>query len=700
MVAWWGGSFILDGEANVRAGLLQQECSNKAPVHVADLPAEPEPPLMPIEEYEAAQAAAAAEAAGVTQASTTNPKDGSLAGAALAITAMIPILGALGGIAAQTAIGVGIAAVATGLIASVPKIGSFKPSALNLLDRFTNGFAELQQQENEAKWTMLGKMLTAAKELTTSTSVTDFFKKLEQQNKEISLAYEQIPSYFREKWAHEKAQRDLQVSLEFFKSVEKDDVQHQTFFSPYYQEISWALDRAGIYHNITVEEVKDYDFWLRQDLTLEQMKYLTQLIYNPISDEKFVEMIYDYEMHRDLIENGTMIGGNLRVRTPDIEGKVMQVVGNGLKTAATFAKKKWTDGQKMRIVSGGGSDWSGDKSKKTGQASSGGKTEAETETSPNSGNPPKTAAESSKQTVKTGSSGNNKPANSKPSSSSTGTKQNGSSTKLKDARTKPESSNSVNNKTPNEVNTWKPSTTTKKDEGSPSEQTKKPNDTKEPNTNDNLKKKKGKSQKQIQQELDDLDQKIKIKEKVGASEEEIKKLKRERSKLANQLDTPDDISSKFDLSGVEGYERKIDNKKYYDHDKGDFGEEVAKKIAINNNLGKDISDQFQVGRNGIDGAFLSKGPPPKLTMIEAKTSEWGNFNYPTEQKLGGPKYFEVMSSRKNKSFSVFQEKLQKLIDDYPGLKFDYIRVEVDISKTSVGFGVDVVKVKDWSKEIN
>ncbi|RAJ03230.1 hypothetical protein DET54_101425 [Paenibacillus pabuli] len=59
----------------MRAGLLQQEGSNKAPVHVADLP--PEPPLMPIEEYEAAQAATA-EAAALTQASTTNPKDGSL----------------------------------------------------------------------------------------------------------------------------------------------------------------------------------------------------------------------------------------------------------------------------------------------------------------------------------------------------------------------------------------------------------------------------------------------------------------------------------------------------------------------------------------------------------------------------------------------------------------------------------------------
>ncbi|UOK62302.1 hypothetical protein MT997_29045 [Paenibacillus sp. OVF10] len=114
----------------------------------------------------------------------------------------------------------------------MPKIDSFKPSALNLLDRFTNGFAELQQQENEAKWTMLGKMLTAAKELTTSTSVTDFFKKLEQQNKEISLAYEQIPSYFREKWAHEKAQRDLQKSLEFLRVWRKTMFNIKPSFRP------------------------------------------------------------------------------------------------------------------------------------------------------------------------------------------------------------------------------------------------------------------------------------------------------------------------------------------------------------------------------------------------------------------------------------------------------------------------------------
>ena len=48
-------------------------------------------------------------------------------------------------------------------------------------------------------------------------------------------------------------------------------------------------------------------------------------------------------------------------------------------------------------------------------------------------------------------------------------------------------------------------------------------------------------------------------------------------------------------------------------------------------------------------------------MIEAKTSEWGNFNYSTEQKLGGAKYFEVMSSRKNKSFADFKAKYKKLL---------------------------------------
>ncbi|CAI6064574.1 hypothetical protein PAECIP112173_01928 [Paenibacillus sp. JJ-100] len=139
------------------------------------------------------------------------------------------------------------------------------------------------------------------------------------------------------------------------------------------------------------------------------------------------------------------------------------------------------------------------------------------------------------------------------------------------------------------------------------------------------KKPKGKTQKQIKKEVEDLDREIKKRKKEGASKEDIRKLERERNKLANKLDTPDDISHKYDISNAERYERKIDNKKHFDHDKGDFGEEVAKQIAKDNKLGKDISDLFQVGRNGIDGTFLSKGPPPKLTIIESKASMWGSF---------------------------------------------------------------------------
>ncbi|MCK6149679.1 contractile injection system protein, VgrG/Pvc8 family [Paenibacillus silvae] len=214
------------------------------------------------------------------------------------------------------------------------------------------------------------------------------------------------------------------------------------------------------------------------------------------------------------------------------------------------------------------------------------------------------------------------------------------------------------------------------------------------------KKPNGKTQKQIKKEVEDLDREIKKREKEGASKEELKKLRRERSKLANKLDTPDDISHNYDISNVEGYERKIDNSKYYHHDKGDFGEEVAKQIAKDNNLGKDISDLFQVGRNGVDGTFLSKGPPPKVTMIEAKTSEWGNFSYSTNQKLGGEGYFENMLKSKDSRYSEFNEKYDKLLKENPGLEFDYIRVETDVSRTKVGFGVDVVKVKDWNRSLN
>ncbi|MDQ0718860.1 hypothetical protein QF049_000121 [Paenibacillus sp. W4I10] len=476
-----GGSFILDGEANVRAGLLQQEGSNKAPVHVADLPPEPEPPLMPIEEYEAAQAAAAAEAAAVTQASTTNPKDGSLAGAALAITAMIPILGALGGIAAQTAIGVGIAAVATGLIASVPKLGSFKPSALNLLDRFTNGFTELQQQENEAKWTMLGKMLTAAKELTTSTSPIDLLKKLHQQHQEISATYYDIPAHIREKWTKQQADQELKSSLDYYNKVMENPEEYDILFvGPHFANITFDIGRP----HITVEELGSYDYWKAQGLSLEEMKYLSWRLKAPMSDEAFAELWDGYYQH-DAMQKGmdTQFGFNrrggsaggtagLRRSIPQASGTTTPKVNTSPSSSIvpkvkTFVRKYWEDSQKMGIVSGGGSHWSNNKTNKTGETTSGNGKTAKSgggSTSKPVENPPKSKTSSGS----TPSSKTNEPnATTTPKNSTT-------------SKTKPEK-----NETPNEVNTWKPSPSKKKDEGKPQADTKPPksSEPEKPNTN-------------------------------------------------------------------------------------------------------------------------------------------------------------------------------------------------------------------------
>ncbi|MET3940623.1 hypothetical protein ABIC22_003435 [Paenibacillus sp. PvP094] len=464
-----GGSFILDGEANVRSGLLQQEGSNKAPVHVADLPPEPEPPLMPIEEYEAAQAAAA-EAAAKTRASTTNPKDGSMVGAALAITAMIPVMGALGGIAAQTAIGVGIAAVATGLIASVPKLGSFKPSALNLLDRLTKGFAELQQQENEAKWKLLGKVLTAAKELSTATSPLDLVKKLHQQHQEISTMYYEIPAYTREKWAKQHADQELKDSLDYFNKVMENPEEYDILFvGPHFANITFDIGRP----HITVEELGSYDYWKAQGLSLDEMKYLSWRLKAPMSDEAFAELWDGYYQH-DAMQKGLdtefnfkgkggSAGGSVGLRRsiPQASGPTTPKVSTSPSSSIvpkvkTFVRKYWEDSQKMGIVSGGGSHWSNNKKNKTGEAASGGGKTANSGTG------------STSKPVEN-------PSKPKPNSDSTPS----SKTNEPDATTTPKNSTtsktkSEKNETPNEVNSWKPSTSKKKDEGKPQADTKPP----------------------------------------------------------------------------------------------------------------------------------------------------------------------------------------------------------------------------------
>ncbi|HDR6269061.1 ADP-ribosyltransferase [Bacillus thuringiensis] len=202
----------------------------------------------------------------------------------------------------------------------------------------------------------------------------------------------------------------------------------------------------------------------------------------------------------------------------------------------------------------------------------------------------------------------------------------------------------------------------------------------------------------ISKEIKELDKEIN-RLKIEGNDKEVKRLTREKNKLANKLDTKDVISDHYDLKVAKEYERKIDNSKYFSHDKGDFGEEVTKIVARDSDLGKDVSDLFQVGRNGIDAAFLSKGPPPKLTIIESKASDSASFSYSNKQKKGGDKYFQGMVNSKDPRYDSFKDNLEELMEENPGLKFDFIRVETDIKITDIGFGVDELQVKEW-KEID
>ncbi|CAI6065026.1 hypothetical protein PAECIP112173_01945 [Paenibacillus sp. JJ-100] len=488
-----GSSFILDGQADVRAAQIQQEGSNKAPVYVADLPPEPEPPLIPLEQYEAAQAAAlAAKTEAAVQASTTSMKEASLFGAALAITAMIPIVGALGGASAAIAQGVGIASVAAGVISSVPKVGSFKPSALSLWDQLKAGFTQFVQDEQDAKRNLLGKVLTAARELSTATSFPDFIKKLHKQHQEISTFIHQIPEPIKKKWVYQQEQDRLEKKknytwkeLDTWRYKVPVDEDGNVNLHEYAKDHGMWTKESASKHRPPVEPVQDlYQLQIKafelgiHPFTGEPVPdSYAQLMINMLKTDQFLSLFS--------MVASSMYSAKSMSKSPGMSSVTSKIMKNiqsaesaskkssvGLSTAKSFIKKKWEESQRVGIVPG--SFWSNHDSKKTGSGSLS-KSSGEDGVSSNAGKPPKTAAETSKPTVKPGSTAvPDKSAGSKPSSSNKYT--DGSSTKPKDATPNSGSSksNPVNNKTPNDVNTWKSSSMKDKDVSKPKDDTKPP----------------------------------------------------------------------------------------------------------------------------------------------------------------------------------------------------------------------------------
>ncbi|QOS80366.1 hypothetical protein JNUCC31_05430 [Paenibacillus sp. JNUCC31] len=94
----------------------------------------------------------------------------------------------------------------------------------NLLDRLTNVLIELQQQENEAKWTK------------------------------------------------QQADQDLRSSLEYFNKVMENPEEYNILFvGPHFANITFNIGRP----HITVEELGSYDYWETQELSLEEKKFLS-----------------------------------------------------------------------------------------------------------------------------------------------------------------------------------------------------------------------------------------------------------------------------------------------------------------------------------------------------------------------------------------------------------------------------------------
>ncbi|WII35297.1 contractile injection system protein, VgrG/Pvc8 family [Paenibacillus thiaminolyticus] len=215
---------VLDGETDIKAPVVNQEGTVKAPVFVMDLPPVPEPPLMNVKDYEAAQAAAregsTTNIAKTPTAKITSPADQKRADGLLSteskLLGSIPMIGAVAGAALGGLVGT---AVSAGLLASaaipVRSTGTshaggakgglhpLKYLAGLVMQGLINQYEyEKAKDAYYRKW-LLGKVFTSARELGTPTSWNDiasYVRRMAQSANELEQAYHQIPSDLRQRW--------------------------------------------------------------------------------------------------------------------------------------------------------------------------------------------------------------------------------------------------------------------------------------------------------------------------------------------------------------------------------------------------------------------------------------------------------------------------------------------------------------------
>ncbi|MFK4343660.1 MULTISPECIES: HNH endonuclease [unclassified Paenibacillus] len=263
-------SMVLDGETDIKAPVIDQEGTVKAPVFVMDLPPVPEPPLMNIKAYEAAQS----EAAKATSNSTAKPptakitspaaqkKADAMLGTVSKLLGSIPVMGVVAGVAMGAAALIGPMGIAAGSIllatAAIPVRstgtsragGGGAKGGLHPL-KYLAGLALeglISQYEHEkardayySKW-ILGKVFTSARELGLPTSLEDIVPYIRRLANEVGEAYQQIPADLRQRW---------KVNSENYmeKEKEKEKVKESYNFNEYGKTIIWGttiLSKEGV----------------------------------------------------------------------------------------------------------------------------------------------------------------------------------------------------------------------------------------------------------------------------------------------------------------------------------------------------------------------------------------------------------------------------------------------------------------------
>lgn len=277
-------SMVLDGETDIKAPVIDQVGTVKAPVFVMDLPPVPEPPLMSIKAYEAAQSAAAKATSNSTAkpptAKITSPAaqkqaDG-LLGTVSKLLGSIPVMGVVMGAVLSGPMGVVAGAIVLAT-AAIPvrstgtsraggggAIGGLHPlkylASLALQGLISQYEHEQARDAYYSKW-ILGKVLTSARELGLPTSLeglVPYIRHAAQLANELAHAYQQIPADLRQRWKansdsymaqqpkqEEKSQSWWERAVEQQGEVELLSGQSQSEAGPVILESAWDATQGA-----------------------------------------------------------------------------------------------------------------------------------------------------------------------------------------------------------------------------------------------------------------------------------------------------------------------------------------------------------------------------------------------------------------------------------------------------------------------